>query len=168
MKKDNFFPIFVDFSKKEILVIGGGKIAYRKIVTLLNRGTNITIITKQIKAKEITELLFNEKRVQLIMKELSSSSLEEFLTNRFFLVVAATDNQELNSDIVEVCQRKNILVNNTTSTYDMNTRFCSIIDEEKYSIGISAKGNPKLSMLLKEKICNFLKLKGDIDESKFS
>lgn len=158
MKENNFFPIFVDFSGKEILIIGGGKIAYRKIVTLLKANANITIITKQIKEKEITKLLFNEKRVQLIMKEISPSSFEEILTDRFFLTVAATDNKDLNSHIVKFCNKKNMLVNNITSTDDMNTRFCSVIESEKYSIGISAKGDPKLSMLLKEKICNFLKI----------
>lgn len=159
MNKNNFFPIFVDFSNKKVLIIGAGKIAYRKISTLLEVGANITIFSKQIKSKEITELLFNEKNIQLIMKEIVSSSLNEIITNDFFLVIAATDNESLNSDIVKICNEKNILVNNITSTYDMNTRFCSVLSNENYKIGISANGDPKKSLSLKENLANFLKNK---------
>ena len=55
-----------------------------------------------------------------------------------------------------VVTKKNILVNNITSTDDMSARFCSVIDEKDYSIGISAKGDPKKSLALKEKISEFL------------
>ena len=122
-------------------------------------GANITIFSKQIKSKEITELLFNEKNIQLIMKEIVASSLNEIITNDFFLVIAATDNESLNSDIVKICNEKNILVNNITSTYDMNTRFCSVLSNENYKIGISANGDPKKSLSLKENLANFLKNK---------
>ena len=156
MNKKNFFPIFVDLSDKNILIIGAGKVAFRKISTLLETGAYITIFAKQIKEKEITKLLFDKPNIQLIMKEVDENSLDEIITNKYILVIAGTDDKELNSAIVKCCNKKNILVNNITSTDDMSARFCSVIDEKDYSIGISAKGDPKKSLALKEKISDFL------------
>lgn len=156
MNKNNFFPIFIDFSNKKILIIGAGNVAYRKINTLLNLGANITIFSKQIKCKNITDILFNQPNIQLIMKEIKKEDLEEIISNKFLLVIAATDNKELNSEIVKYCNEKNILVNNITSTDDMSVRFCSVLSEKNYKIGISANGDPKKSLLLREKINDFL------------
>ncbi|WP_177161564.1 bifunctional precorrin-2 dehydrogenase/sirohydrochlorin ferrochelatase [uncultured Fusobacterium sp.] len=156
MNKKNFFPIFVDLSDKNILIIGAGKVAFRKISTLLETGAYITVFAKQIKEKEITKLLFDKPNIQLIMKEVDEKSLDEIITNKYVLVIAGTDDKELNSAIVKCCNKKNILVNNITSTDDMSARFCSVIDEKDYSIGISAKGDPKKSLALKEKISDFL------------
>lgn len=156
MNKKNFFPIFVDLSDKNILIVGAGKVAFRKISTLLETGAYITVFAKQIKEKEITKLLFDKPNIQLIMKEVDEKSLDEIITNKYVLVIAGTDDKELNSAIVKCCNKKNILVNNITSTDDMSARFCPVIDEKDYSIGISAKGDPKKSLALKEKISDFL------------
>ena len=156
MNKKNFFPIFVNLSDKNILIIGAGKVAFRKISTLLETGAYITVFAKQIKEKEITKLLFDKPNIQLIMKEVDENSLDEIITNKYILVIAGTDDKELNSAILKCCNKKNILVNNITSTDDMSARFCSVIDEKDYSIGISAKGDPKKSLALKEKISDFL------------
>ena len=48
----NFFPLFIDLKNKNILVIGAGKIAFRKVETLLKYNTNITVITKDIKEEK--------------------------------------------------------------------------------------------------------------------
>ena len=42
MNKKNFFPIFVDLSDKNILIIGAGKVAFRKISTLLETGASVS------------------------------------------------------------------------------------------------------------------------------
>lgn len=156
MNEKKFIPLFIDLKDKNILIIGAGKVAFRKISTLLSAGAFITIYTKQIKEKEITKLLFDNSNIQLIMKEVDENSLDEIINNKYILVVAGTDDKEINSKIVECCNKKNILVNNITSTFDMSVRFCSVIEEKDFSIGISAKGEAKKSITLKEKISNFL------------
>ena len=56
------------------------------------------------------------------------------------------------SRLYKICDEKNILVNNITSKTDMNCRFGSIINNEEYTLGISAKGNPKKAKELREKL----------------
>lgn len=146
----NFFPLFIDLKNKNILVIGAGKIAFRKVETLLKYNTNITVITEDIK---------EEKFLTLRNIDIKIGEFEETLLKDKFLVVAATDNPEFNKYIYELCNSKNILVNNITSKEEMNCRFASILETEDYQIGISAKGNPSKSKSLKNKLKEILEKK---------
>ena len=60
MENKNFFPLFVDLNRKKVLVIGAGKIAYRKVTTLLEQGADIEVVTFEI-AEEKFNLLKNIK-----------------------------------------------------------------------------------------------------------
>lgn len=146
----NFFPLFIDLKNKNILVIGAGKIAFRKVETLLKYSVKITIITKDIKEEKFLTL----KNINIKIGEFEETLLEDK-----FLVVAATDNPEFNRYIYELCNSKNILVNNITSKEEMNCRFASILETEDYQIGISAKGNPSKSKSLKNKLKEILEKK---------
>ena len=123
---NKFFPVSIDINNKNILVIGAGKIALRKVETLLNYNCNIIVITKDI--------------------------LEEKFLENIFLVIAATDDEVLNKNISQLCISKNILVNNITSKDDMNVRFASIYEKDDIQIAISANGNPKKAIEIKNKI----------------
>ena len=123
---NKFFPVSIDLNNKNVLIIGAGKIALRKVETLLNYNCNIIVITKEI--------------------------LEEKFLEDIFLVVVATDNEVLNKNISQLCMNKNILVNNITSKDDMNVRFASIYEKDDIQIAISAGGNPKKAVDIKNKI----------------
>ena len=144
---NKFFPVSIDLNNKNILVIGAGKIALRKVETLLNYNCNITIITKDILEKKILELEKNNK-----IKILKNQEFKEKFLQDFFLVVVATDNEVLNKNISQLCISKNILVNNITSKDDMNVRFASIYEKDDVQIAISANGNPKKAIEIKNKI----------------
>lgn len=145
--ENNFFPLFIDLRNKNALVIGAGKIAFRKVETLLKYGAKVTVITKEIKE----EKFFNLKNIDIKIGEFNETLLE----NRF-IVVAATDNPDFNRYIYELCNSKNILVNNITSKEEMNCRFASILETEEYQIAISANGNPTKSKALKNKLKEIL------------
>ena len=145
--ENNFFPLFINLRNKNALVIGAGKIAFRKVETLLKYEAKVTVITKEIKE----EKFFNLKNIDIKIGEFNETLLE----NRF-IVVAATDNPEFNRYIYELCNSKNILVNNITSKEEMNCRFASILETEEYQIAISANGNPTKSKALKNKLKEIL------------
>ena len=150
MKK--YFPIFVDLEKKDILVVGGGKIAYRKIKTLLNYGAKIEVITPKIVEEKIN-ILFKENKIRVTLREFKESDIE----NRF-LIIGATNNKELNKKIYELGDLKNILVNNITTKKDLNTKFSAIYRGENFQIAISTdEGNPKKALEIKNQIEKSLK-----------
>ena len=144
---NKFFPVSVDINNKNILVIGAGKIALRKVETLLNYNCNIIVITKDILEEKFLELEKNNK-----IKILKNQEFEEKFLENIFLVIAATDNETLNKKISQLCMNKNILVNNITSKDDMNVRFASIYEKDDVQIAISANGNPKKAIEIKNKI----------------
>ena len=144
---NKFFPVSIDINNKNILVIGAGKIALRKVETLLNYNCNIIVITKDILEEKFLELEKNNK-----IKILKNQEFEEKFLENIFLVVVATDNEVLNKNISQLCMNKNILVNNITSKNDMNVRFASIYEKDDIQIAISANGNPKKAVEIKYKI----------------
>ena len=146
---NKFFPVSIDLNNKNVLVIGAGKIALRKIETLLNYNCNITVITKEILEEKFLELEKNNK-----IKIFKNQEFEEKFLENIFLVVVATDNEVLNKNISQLCMSKNILVNNVTSKDDMNVRFMSIYEKDDIQIAISANGNPKKAVEIKNKIKN--------------
>ena len=146
---NKFFPVSIDLNNKNILVIGAGKIALRKVETLLNYNCNITVITKEILEEKFLELEKNNK-----IKIFKNQKFEEKFLEDIFLVVVATDNGILNEEISNLCISKNILVNNITSKNDMNIRFASIYEKDDIQIAISANGNPKKTIVIKNKIKN--------------
>jgi len=144
---NKFFPVSIDINNKNILVIGAGKIALRKVETLLNYNCNIIVITKDILEEKFLELEKSNK-----IKILKNQEFEEKFLENIFLVVVATDNEVLNKNISQLCMNKNILVNNITSKNDMNVRFASIYEKDDIQIAISANGNPKKAVEIKNKI----------------
>ena len=144
---NKFFPVSIDLNNKNVLVIGAGKIALRKIETLLNYNCNINVITKEILEEKLLELEKNNK-----IKILKNQEFKEKFLQDIFLVVVATDNEVLNKNISQLCMSKNILVNNVTSKDNMNVRFASIYEKDDIEIAISANGNPKKAVEIKNKI----------------
>ena len=144
---NKFFPVSINLNNKNILVIGAGKIALRKVETLLNYNCNIIVITKDILEEKFLELEKNNK-----IKILKNQEFDKKFLENIFLVIAATDNEVLNKNISQLCINKNILVNNITSKDDMNVRFASIYEKDDIQIAISANGNPKKAIEIKNKI----------------
>ena len=146
---NKFFPVSIDLNNKNILVIGAGKIALRKVETLMSYNCNILVITKDMLEEKFLELEKNNK-----IKILKNQEFDKKFLENIFLVIAATDNEVLNKNISQLCMSKNILVNNITSKDDMNVRFASIYEKDDIQIAISANGNPKKTIVIKNKIKN--------------
>lgn len=83
-----YFPVFLNIENKNCLVIGGGKVALRKINKLLEYKVSITVISKNI-IKEIKLL----KNIKIIEKEFEEYDNLEYL-KKFFLIIAATNDKK--------------------------------------------------------------------------
>ena len=147
MVEKKYLPVFLDLNGKHCLVVGGGKIALRKVKTLVEYGAIVIVIGKIISAdiknicSKFYEREFRESDILLNEKE-----------NQYFLIIAGTSSVDINLKIVEMSEKMNILVNNITSKEHMNTRFCSVLEVDDGIVGISGKGNPKKALEIKEKI----------------
>ena len=148
---NKFFPVSIDLNNKNVLVVGAGKIALRKVETLLKYNCNIKVITKTISEKKFLDL---ESKNKILITQ--NQKFEEKYLENIFLVVTATSDEKLNLEIAKLCMSKNILVNNISSKDEMNLRFMSICEKEEVQIGISANGNPKKAKAIKNLIQEIL------------
>lgn len=152
MVEKKYLPVFLDLNGKECLVLGGGKIATRKISTLIEYGAVVTVIATTI-SDEIKNICSNYLEKEFEESDILAMELEK----KYFFIVAATSCKETNLQIVEIANKLKVLVNNITSKEEMSARFCSVLEVEGGIVGISGKGNPTKALEIKEKIKKYLK-----------
>ena len=146
-----WFPLFVNLKNKKVLVIGGGKVAFKKIIKIMEYEADITVIAENIAEEKLLELknlkIENNRKIENNKDEI------EKLVEEYFLVIAATDNEELNENIAEICDSKGILINNVSSKTKMNSMFGGIVKNDEFQIAISTSGkNCKRSRAMKSEI----------------
>lgn len=145
-----YFPLFIDISKKNVLVVGGGKVGTRKVKNLLPFTKNITIVSPRI-TKELEELV-RENNLKWIKRRFRPIDLKEK-----DIVVVAVNDLKLQKRIYELCQKKRILCNAVDSPDYCNFIFPSLIRRGNLVIGISTSGRiPALSRTLREKLDKFI------------
>ena len=141
-----FYPISLNLKNKKCVVIGGGKVAERKIKSLLESSAKVFVISPQI-TNDI-EKLYNEKRVFWIKEEYKPNLLENS-----FLVIAATNNKMVNEEISNHCEKNNTLVNVVDSLENSNFIVNATIKQQDLIISVSSSGkSPALARKIKEEI----------------
>lgn len=142
-------PIMLDIKEREILVVGGGKIATRKIKSLLLECANVTVMSNEI-TEEIRKLNFEYKNhLKLIKEDYSKAAI----TDNYMLVIAATNNREVNEEIWNICRNKNILCSVVDNKELSDLTFVSFVRRGDLTIGISTNGkSPSLAVKIKKEI----------------
>ena len=88
----------LNVNNKKVVVIGGGTEGLRKVHGLLDQGCEITVITSRLN-KELRRMS-HDRKIKLIKSRIKDAAvLEKF--NDIFLILAATDDRQLNRKLVE-------------------------------------------------------------------
>lgn len=154
-KEKKFFPLFIDFTQKKAVVIGGGKIATRRIQTLLDFVGEITVIAPAC-TKEI-EILYEKNEILYQQKKYEKSDIKDA-----DMVLAVTDDSALNEEIYKICKEKNILVNVASNQEKCDFRFPGILEYEDVVIGFNGCGKDhKKVRKVREMIQEMLSHKGE-------
>lgn len=139
-----YFPMFVDISKKNILVVGGGVIAARRVNTLRLFAEKITVVAPELSEKMRQILEECETEILWICDFYHPSML-----SKQDMVLAATDNHEVNLRVVMDCrsaqqeENRRILVNTADDKSLCDFYFPSVVQTEDTVIGINSGGeNP--------------------------
>ena len=146
-----WFPLFINLENKKVLVIGGGKVAAKKIEKILEYGADITVVTENVVEEKLLKL--ENIKIENNQKIENDKAKIEKLVKGYFLVIAATDNEELNENIANVCDSNGMLINNVYSKIKMNAMFGGIVKNSEFQIAISTSGkNCKRSRAMKSEI----------------
>ena len=139
-----YFPMFVNLKDQPCLVVGGGMVAYRKVKVLLDFEARVILVGENI-CDKIYEIA--KKSNQL---ELQKKCFEDADCDNMFMVIAATDDKELNHHIAGICNSKGIMVNAVDQKEDCSFIFSSYIKEKNLIAAFSSGGNsPVLAQYLK-------------------
>jgi precorrin-2 dehydrogenase / sirohydrochlorin ferrochelatase len=139
-----YYPAYLDMRSRPCLVIGGGTVAERKTLTLLEAGADITIVspTLTLKLMELTQsgkITYRKKNFE--EKDLSG----------VFLVIAATDSPDLNSIAALACKKKHILVNVVVPPDESSFIVPSVVERGDLLIAVSTGGiSPALAKKIRQ------------------
>ncbi|MBW7989052.1 MAG: bifunctional precorrin-2 dehydrogenase/sirohydrochlorin ferrochelatase [Planctomycetes bacterium] len=98
------YPIFLELGDRRSVVIGGGSVAARKAQALLNAGTRLVVVAERF--DNMMTVVCKGKNAELI----KSRYAKDYLAGAV-LVIAATNNNQLNKQIYKDCQELEILCN---------------------------------------------------------
>ena len=98
------YPAYILIAEKPCLVIGGGRVAQRKVEKLLSCGADVTVISENVTAK--LKKLADDGKIQFHERKVDLADIQE----SYSLIFTTTDDFSLNKHITEECNRKRIPV----------------------------------------------------------
>ena len=136
----------MDLSDKNIVVVGGGTIATRRVKALLLFTRNITVI-----APKMTQVSGNWASGKLQIYQPRPVKKSDF--SMAYMVLAVTNNSELNEEIYRICKEEGIYVNVASDKNLCDFYFPGICLKDDIVVGITASGvNHKKAKAVREKM----------------
>ncbi len=142
----DLFPVFLNIKGERSLVFGGGAVAARKVGLLLGCGAQVTVI-----APELSEALMREKTSGSITH--LATSFDSTMLPGATLVIAATDDREINETISRAAKSLKIPVNVVDAPELCSFVLPSIVDRSPMIVAVSTGGaSPVLARLVRAKL----------------
>jgi uroporphyrin-III C-methyltransferase/precorrin-2 dehydrogenase/sirohydrochlorin ferrochelatase len=136
-------PLFVDLKQRPCLVVGGGETARRKIDLLLRAGANVYIVAPELSPG--TKSLVEDHGLGVVPRSFRPGDVEGN-----YLVIAATNDVEVNKTVYEMCVSRHILINSVDQPTISSVIFPSIIDRSPVLIAVSTGGrSPTLARVVR-------------------
>lgn len=129
------FPVFLDISNKKINVYGAGRIASRRVGTLLAFEPLLTVFAPE--ASEMIQEAAKERKLIWKREVYRPGSISTDVR----MVLAATDNAAVNEEIYRECREKGILVNVCSNREHCDFQFPGVASKGDLVIGINAGGS---------------------------
>jgi uroporphyrin-III C-methyltransferase/precorrin-2 dehydrogenase/sirohydrochlorin ferrochelatase len=141
-----FLPLFFSLKDRPVLIVGGGEVALRKASLLIKAHARVQVVSLSIKPELV---------------ELTAKNGGDVFTRTFekedalgkTLIVAATDNKEINKQIAKTAEAMNIPVNVVDQPELCSFIFPAIVDRSPIIAAVSSGGSsPVLARILRAKL----------------
>jgi precorrin-2 dehydrogenase / sirohydrochlorin ferrochelatase len=141
-----YYPVFWDITGKKCVVIGGGEVAARKVVRLLDCGAKVCVVSPKL-VPELASLKKDE-RIDHINDEYAG----EYLYGAM-LVIGATDDEKINTAVSQDARVKGIPVNIVDDPQKCDFILPSLVERGDLTIACGTGGNsPALARHLREEL----------------
>ena len=139
------FPVFLDLQDAPVLIVGGGEVAARKIALLREAGAAITVVAPQISPLIETRV---SQGMDWIPRRFESADVRDMR-----LVIAATDDRELNAAVAAAARAINVPVNVVDDATLSSFIVPAIVDRSPLVVAISSGGAaPMLATRIRARI----------------
>ena len=141
-----FYPVYINLQNRKCLVVGGGTVAERKVVSMLISGGDVTVISPD--ATELVTFLAEIGTIRWHKRQLKIGD-----TYGYFLVCAATDWTAINTAVYTEAHEKNRirLVNVVDVIPQCTFAAASVVTDGEIMISISTSGkSPATSRRIRE------------------
>lgn len=139
------YPIMLDLTNKQVVVIGGGKVAERKIRGLIEAKANVVVVAPEITA--LIQRLVDEGALVWRKKCFSREDIKEA-----FLIIAATNERGVNESVAQAA-RPHQLINVVDNPTQSNFYVPSTVRRGKLTIAVSTGGaSPILAAKIRREI----------------
>ncbi|MHB8482431.1 MAG: precorrin-2 dehydrogenase/sirohydrochlorin ferrochelatase family protein [Nitrospiria bacterium] len=141
-----YYPIFVNLENRVVIVVGGGVVAERKTLSLIESGANVVIISPDLSHQ--LQGLVDARQIHHIRRLYQTGDLKGAA-----LVIAATDSVETNIQIVQEAESLSLFANNVTSPDHSTFIVPSVISKKDLQIAISTSGqSPAFTRHIRQKL----------------
>jgi len=141
-----YYPIFLNIRGKKCLVVGGGKVALRKVQALLECGANVQVVGP-ILCPELRQLA-KSGAIQALQRDYKAEDLQDAL-----IAVAATDDAKTNESVDAEARRQRVLINVVDDPQHSDLIAPSYFRRGEVTIAVSTSGrSPALARKLKSKL----------------
>lgn len=156
-RSSSLFSIELNLEGRNVLVVGGGRIALRKVKSLVPTGARITVVAPQFDpefealASAFEQSALNNQGTSLVLKRRSYEPLDLL---GIFMVFICTDQPAVNAQVSNDARARRILVNNACDYLDGDFIVPARMDfGENIAVTVSTQGRaPSLAKKLKQKI----------------
>jgi uroporphyrin-III C-methyltransferase/precorrin-2 dehydrogenase/sirohydrochlorin ferrochelatase len=139
----DYLPIFADVRNKLCLVVGGGEVGKRKAGVLLEAGANVRVVAPQIEPA-----LAEQQGVQAIVSRFEAQHLDGVT-----LVIAATNDRNVNQQVSELARARNIPVNVVDDPELCSFIMPAIMDRSPLMVAFSSGGaSPVLTRMMRGRL----------------
>ncbi len=140
------YPIYADLTGRAVLIVGGGLVAARKVGALLKRQIRVTVVAPEI-CTELRELTVDSGLV-IHQRAYQRADLAEH-----WLVIAATDDSELNQEVFAQATEARIFCNVVDKPELCTFHVPAVVRQGLLQIAISTGGaSPALARNIRQKL----------------
>ncbi len=141
-----YYPVFLDLKERLCVVVGGGRVAERKIKTLLRTGARVKVISPRLTGS--LARLKKGKKISHLSRTYRRGDLQGS-----FLVIGATDDRSVNERIFREAAVGRIPVNVVDDPAHSSFIVPSVMQKKDLLVAISTSGkSPALARLLRQKL----------------
>ncbi len=130
----DIFPISLKLQQQACLLVGGGRVAYRKALLLTQAGAQLTVIAPEIDPQLLA--LLEQHQGQYLAQAFDA----DLPMQHYRLVIAATNDADVNRAVFQLCEAQHVLVNSVDDPPHCRFMVPAIIDRSPLVVSVATNG----------------------------